>query len=112
MAATRASIICYYDLISPYTYMGFKLFNRFRKQWPAVDVTFKPILLGGIMNVRLCGLLSHHGESRFCNMKILGGGFPWFNKLFMIFSLVHVYPSYRLSKTSRCSTFHPREIIW
>ncbi|KAF9356924.1 Glutathione S-transferase kappa 1 [Mortierella sp. NVP85] len=50
MAATRASIICYYDLISPYTYMGFKLFNRFRRQWPGVDVTFKPILLGGIMN--------------------------------------------------------------
>ncbi|KAG0216977.1 Glutathione S-transferase kappa 1, partial [Mortierella sp. GBA43] len=49
--ATRASIICYYDVISPYTYMGFKLFNRFRKQWPGVDVTFKPLLLGGVMNV-------------------------------------------------------------
>ncbi|KAG9319391.1 hypothetical protein KVV02_007772 [Mortierella alpina] len=47
--AARASIICYYDLISPYTFMGFKLFNRFRKQWPDVDVTFKPILLGGVM---------------------------------------------------------------
>ncbi|KAF9291692.1 Glutathione S-transferase kappa 1 [Mortierella alpina] len=47
--AARASIICYYDLISPYTFMGFKLFNRFRKQWPEVDVTFKPILLGGVM---------------------------------------------------------------
>ncbi|KAF9139475.1 Glutathione S-transferase kappa 1 [Mortierella sp. GBA39] len=51
MAATRASITCYYDLISPYTYMGFKLFNRFRKQWPNVDVTFRPMLLGGVMNV-------------------------------------------------------------
>ncbi|KAG0209279.1 hypothetical protein BGX33_005705 [Mortierella sp. NVP41] len=51
MAATRASIICYYDLISPYTYMGFKLFNRFRKQWPDVDVTFRPMLLGGVMNI-------------------------------------------------------------
>ncbi|KAF9961477.1 Glutathione S-transferase kappa 1 [Mortierella alpina] len=29
--------------------MGFKLFNRFRKQWPDVDVTFTPILLGGVM---------------------------------------------------------------
>ncbi|KAF9982067.1 Glutathione S-transferase kappa 1 [Mortierella antarctica] len=29
--------------------MGIKLFNRFRKQWPDVDVTFKPILLGGVM---------------------------------------------------------------
>ncbi|KAF9964885.1 Glutathione S-transferase kappa 1 [Mortierella alpina] len=47
--AARASIICYYDLISPYTFMGFKLFNRFRKQWPDVDVTFQPILLGGVM---------------------------------------------------------------
>ncbi|KAG9071802.1 Glutathione S-transferase kappa 1 [Linnemannia hyalina] len=51
MAATRASITCYYDLISPYTYMGFKVFNRFRKQWPNVDVTFHPMLLGGVMNV-------------------------------------------------------------
>ncbi|KAF9916282.1 hypothetical protein BX616_004150 [Lobosporangium transversale] len=50
MATTRASIICYYDLISPYTYMGVKLFSRFRKQWPSVDVTFTPILLGGVMN--------------------------------------------------------------
>ncbi|KAG0280611.1 Glutathione S-transferase kappa 1 [Linnemannia exigua] len=50
MAAARASIVCYYDLISPYTYMGFKLFNRFRKQWPNVDVTFRPMLLGGVMN--------------------------------------------------------------
>ncbi|KAG0296125.1 Glutathione S-transferase kappa 1 [Linnemannia gamsii] len=51
MAAARASIVCYYDLISPYTYMGFKLFNRFRKQWPNVDVTFRPMLLGGVMNI-------------------------------------------------------------
>ncbi|KAF9908501.1 Glutathione S-transferase kappa 1 [Linnemannia zychae] len=50
MATARASIICYYDIISPYTYMGFKLFNRFRKQWPNVDVTFRPMLLGGVMN--------------------------------------------------------------
>ncbi|KAF9933495.1 Glutathione S-transferase kappa 1 [Linnemannia zychae] len=50
MAASRASITMYYDLISPYTYMGFKLFNRFRKQWTNVDVTFRPLLLGGVMN--------------------------------------------------------------
>ncbi|KAF8933290.1 Glutathione S-transferase kappa 1 [Dissophora ornata] len=50
MAAARAKIICYYDLVSPYTYMGFKLFNRYRKQWPGVDVTFTPMLLGGVMN--------------------------------------------------------------
>ncbi|KAF9184072.1 hypothetical protein BGZ51_003574 [Haplosporangium sp. Z 767] len=48
--ATRASITCYYDLVSPYTYMGFKLFNCFRQQWSGVDVTFKPMLLGGVMN--------------------------------------------------------------
>ncbi|KAG0267599.1 hypothetical protein BG011_002907 [Mortierella polycephala] len=48
--AARASITCYYDLVSPYTYMGFKLFNSFRQQWPGVDVTFKPMLLGGVMN--------------------------------------------------------------
>ncbi|KFH64436.1 hypothetical protein MVEG_09172 [Podila verticillata NRRL 6337] len=48
--ASRASIIFYYDLISPYTYMGFKVFKRLRQQWPGVDVTLKPVLLGGIMN--------------------------------------------------------------
>ncbi|KAI1318014.1 Glutathione S-transferase kappa 1 [Mortierella claussenii] len=50
MVAARASIICYYDLISPYTFMGVKLFQRYRKQWPTIDVTYKPMLLGGIMN--------------------------------------------------------------
>ncbi|KAG0025886.1 hypothetical protein BGZ82_009798 [Podila clonocystis] len=47
--ASRASIIFYYDLISPYTYMGFKVFKQLRQQWPSVDVTLKPVLLGGIM---------------------------------------------------------------
>ncbi|KAF9292181.1 hypothetical protein BGZ74_000277 [Mortierella antarctica] len=47
--SSRASIIFYYDLISPYTYMGFKVFKQLRQQWPGVDVTLKPVLLGGIM---------------------------------------------------------------
>ncbi|KAF9321559.1 hypothetical protein BG003_001290 [Podila horticola] len=47
--ASRASIIFYYDLISPYTYMGFKVFQRLRQQWPGISVTLKPVLLGGIM---------------------------------------------------------------
>ena len=42
----------YYDLISPYTFMGFKLLNKIRQQWSGVDVSFKPMLLGGVMNVR------------------------------------------------------------
>ncbi|KAG0089279.1 Glutathione S-transferase kappa 1 [Podila epicladia] len=46
---SRASIIFYYDLISPYTYMGFKVFRQLRQQWPSVDVMLKPVLLGGIM---------------------------------------------------------------
>lgn len=49
--SSRASIIFYYDLISPYTYMGFKVFKQLRQQWPGVDVTLKPVLLGGIMAV-------------------------------------------------------------
>lgn len=49
--ASRASIIFYYDLISPYTYMGFKVFQRLRQQWPGISVTLKPVLLGGIMAV-------------------------------------------------------------
>ncbi|KAF9169494.1 hypothetical protein BGX20_010247 [Mortierella sp. AD010] len=50
MSAARAKIIFYYDLISPYTFMGKKLLNRYRQQWPDVDIVYKPILLGGIMN--------------------------------------------------------------
>lgn len=49
--ASRASIIFYYDLISPYTYMGFKVFKQLHQQWPGIDVTLKPVLLGGIMSV-------------------------------------------------------------
>ncbi|KAF9994937.1 hypothetical protein BGZ80_011635 [Entomortierella chlamydospora] len=50
MSVARAKIIFYYDLISPYTFMGKKLLNRYRQQWPDVDIVYKPILLGGIMN--------------------------------------------------------------
>ncbi|KAF9435872.1 hypothetical protein BGZ76_005343 [Entomortierella beljakovae] len=50
MSAARSKIVLYYDVISPYTYMGVKLLNSYRRQWPGVDVTFKPVLLGAIMN--------------------------------------------------------------
>ncbi|GJJ72043.1 glutathione S-transferase kappa 1 [Entomortierella parvispora] len=48
--ASRASVVMYYDLVSPYSFMGFKLFNKIRHQWSGVDVSFKPMLLGGVMN--------------------------------------------------------------
>ncbi|KAG0298286.1 Glutathione S-transferase kappa 1 [Dissophora globulifera] len=51
MAVARAKIVLYYDVISPYSYMGFKLFNRYRQHWTGVDISFKPMLLGGVMNI-------------------------------------------------------------
>ncbi|KAF9963881.1 Glutathione S-transferase kappa 1 [Modicella reniformis] len=47
--ASRASILCYYDIVSPYSYIGVKLLNRYRLQWKDVDVVYRPVFLGGIM---------------------------------------------------------------
>ncbi|KAF8933667.1 Glutathione S-transferase kappa 1 [Dissophora ornata] len=46
---SRASIIVYYDVVSPYSYYGIKLLNRYRPQWKDVDVEFRPSFLAGIL---------------------------------------------------------------
>ncbi|KAG0339560.1 Glutathione S-transferase kappa 1 [Podila humilis] len=48
--AARHSITCYFDVVSPYSYFGVILLNRFARQhWKNVDVDFKPFFLHGIM---------------------------------------------------------------
>lgn len=47
---SRASILFYYDVVSPYSYIGVKLLNRYIPFWKDVDVVYQPTFLGGIMN--------------------------------------------------------------
>lgn len=49
---SRASILFYYDVVSPYSYIGIKRLNRLRSQWKDVEVVYRPVFLGGVMNVR------------------------------------------------------------
>ncbi|KAF9972714.1 Glutathione S-transferase kappa 1 [Actinomortierella ambigua] len=48
--AARSSVTLYFDVVSPYTYVGWNLLKRQRPNWRSVDFAFKPVLLGGIMN--------------------------------------------------------------
>ncbi|KAF9162166.1 hypothetical protein DFQ26_003821 [Actinomortierella ambigua] len=48
--AARSTVTLYFDVVSPYTYVGWNLLKRQRPHWKSVDVAFKPVLLGGIMN--------------------------------------------------------------
>ncbi|KAF9363374.1 Glutathione S-transferase kappa 1 [Mortierella sp. NVP85] len=56
--SSRASILFYYDIVSPYSYLGVKLLNRYRSQWKDVDIEYRPFFLGGVMNVRDIGQLA------------------------------------------------------
>ncbi|KAG0222884.1 Glutathione S-transferase kappa 1 [Actinomortierella wolfii] len=47
--AARSSVTLYFDVVSPYTYVGWNLLKRQRANWKSVDVSFKPVFLGGIM---------------------------------------------------------------
>jgi len=38
----------YYDVISPYSWIGFEAITRYAKVWP-IDLKLKPVLLGGVM---------------------------------------------------------------
>ncbi|KAF8983093.1 Glutathione S-transferase kappa 1 [Entomortierella lignicola] len=46
---SRSSVICYFDIVSPYSYVGVKLLNRYKAQWKDIDVVLRPIFLHGIM---------------------------------------------------------------
>ncbi|KAF9925391.1 Glutathione S-transferase kappa 1 [Linnemannia zychae] len=46
----RASILCYYDIVSPYSYLAVRLLNRYKTQWKNVDVELRPVFLGGVIS--------------------------------------------------------------
>ncbi|KAF9965567.1 Glutathione S-transferase kappa 1 [Mortierella alpina] len=48
--APQASIICYYDVVSPYSYFAVTLLNRYRSQWKTVDIVLRPVFLPGILS--------------------------------------------------------------
>ncbi|KAG0252273.1 hypothetical protein BG011_007088 [Mortierella polycephala] len=48
--APRAKIVCYFDIVSPYSYIGVKLLNRYKTLWNNVDVELEPVFLAGIMS--------------------------------------------------------------
>ncbi|KAF9906774.1 Glutathione S-transferase kappa 1 [Linnemannia zychae] len=50
MCAARSSILCYFDVVSPYSYYGVKLLNRYKSQWKNVDVELRPVFLAGVLS--------------------------------------------------------------
>ncbi|KAF9180491.1 Glutathione S-transferase kappa 1 [Haplosporangium sp. Z 767] len=48
--APRAKIVCYFDIVSPYSYIGVTLLNRYKALWTNVDVELEPVFLAGIMS--------------------------------------------------------------
>ncbi|TGZ68245.1 hypothetical protein CRM22_004348 [Opisthorchis felineus] len=45
---TRPKILLYFDIVSPYSWIGFEVACRYSQQWP-VNFRFVPAYLGGIM---------------------------------------------------------------
>ncbi|KAG0255324.1 Glutathione S-transferase kappa 1 [Linnemannia exigua] len=50
MSTPRSSILCYFDVVSPYSYYGVKLLNRYKAQWKNVDVELRPVFLAGVFS--------------------------------------------------------------
>ncbi|KAF9541438.1 Glutathione S-transferase kappa 1 [Mortierella hygrophila] len=48
--SARSSIVCYYDVVSPYSYYGVKLLQRYKPQWKDVDVELRPVFLAGVLS--------------------------------------------------------------
>ncbi|KAG5856298.1 hypothetical protein ANANG_G00006530 [Anguilla anguilla] len=48
MAGTRKVIELFYDVVSPYTWLGFEVLCRYRNVWN-IDLKLRPAFLGGIM---------------------------------------------------------------
>ena len=51
MATKRVVVDLFYDIISPYSWVGFELMCRYRNQWHSMSLRFQPILLGGLMRL-------------------------------------------------------------
>ena len=48
MSGPHVLIDFYYDVVSPYSWIGFEIMERYSRIWP-VTVRYRPVLLGGIM---------------------------------------------------------------
>ncbi|KAF9284379.1 Glutathione S-transferase kappa 1 [Mortierella alpina] len=48
---SQSSIVCYYDVVSPYSYFAVTLLNRYRSQWKTVDIVLRPVFLAGVLSV-------------------------------------------------------------
>ncbi|GJJ78853.1 glutathione S-transferase kappa 1 [Entomortierella parvispora] len=81
-----ASIVCYYDIVSPYSYFGVMLLNRYKEKWgDKVQVELRPMFLHGIMtgsknqppaNVPAKGTYMFSDLNRICNMTGIPYSFP------------------------------------
>jgi 2-hydroxychromene-2-carboxylate isomerase len=52
MAASKVggTVQCFYDVVSPWAYLGFEVVTRYARQYPAlVNVELCPFFLGGVM---------------------------------------------------------------
>ncbi|KAF9156524.1 Glutathione S-transferase kappa 1 [Actinomortierella ambigua] len=47
--APQSSITLYFDVVSPFSYLGYVLLQRYRKVWTNVKIDFKPMFLHGVM---------------------------------------------------------------
>lgn len=46
--SVKTSVILYYDIVSPYTYLQFELLNR-QNHWHSMDLSYKPVLIGKLL---------------------------------------------------------------
>jgi glutathione S-transferase kappa 1 len=49
-AAARVRLSVFYDVISPYSYIAFKILQRYKPIWP-VEMKLRPVFLGGVMKL-------------------------------------------------------------
>lgn len=48
--SARNKVWFYFDVVSPWSYVGFQVIRRYQKLWN-LDVTYKPVNLGYVMKV-------------------------------------------------------------
>lgn len=47
--AVKTSVVLYYDIVSPFTYLQFELLNRQTDHWHSMDLSYKPALISKLM---------------------------------------------------------------
>ena len=47
--ARKIAVDFFYDVISPYSWIGFEMLSRYQNQWKSMELKLKPFYLGGIM---------------------------------------------------------------